>query len=102
MSIPFGKNLKNGRFKPETLPGRPCLAPGDLAWHQILEYGGLITRGSSDFHYKGINDDILNLIFRERYQEEIDRLKPDVDSILAAKIEELEKNKKSLLGTDNN
>ncbi|MCP4030958.1 MAG: hypothetical protein GY734_06905, partial [Herbaspirillum sp.] len=55
-----------------------------------LEFGDLITRGSSDFHYRGIPDDILDFIFRERYQYEIEMVRPDVSSDLAAKIRYLE------------
>jgi hypothetical protein len=65
---------------------------------KTLEYGGLITRGTSNFRFSGIPDDILDLIFRELYQEEIDQVKPDVGAELAAKVKDLEKDKKSLLG----
>jgi hypothetical protein len=68
---------------------------------RTLEYGDLITRGSSDFHYKGIPDDILDFIFRDRYQFEIHRVKPDVNIELTAKIETLEKDKKFLQGSLN-
>ncbi len=63
-----------------------------------LEYGGLVTRGRSDFHYQGIPDDILDLIFRERYQYEIEMVTPDVAFELSGKIESLEQEKKSLEG----
>ncbi|MCP4353844.1 MAG: hypothetical protein GY795_51005, partial [Desulfobacterales bacterium] len=63
-----------------------------------LEYGGLITRGSSDYHYKGIEDDILDIIFRERYQYEVDMVRPDVTAELLAKIRLLEDDRKSLEG----
>lgn len=65
---------------------------------KALEYGDLITRGTSNFRYSGIPDDILDLIFRELYQEEIDQVKPNIDSELALKVKELEKDKKSLQG----
>jgi hypothetical protein len=68
---------------------------------RTLEYGGLITRGTNDFRFSGIPDDILDLIFRERYQEEIDNVKPDVNNELTAKIKALEKDKKFLQGTLN-
>lgn len=68
---------------------------------RMLEYGDLIKRGSSDFRYCGIPDDILDLIFRARYQEEIYQVKPDIDSQLTAKITELEDEKKSLQGALN-
>ncbi|MDM8525326.1 hypothetical protein QUF80_18300 [Desulfococcaceae bacterium HSG8] len=63
-----------------------------------LEYGGLITRGSSDYHYKGIEDDVLDIIFRERYQYEVDMVRPDVSAELAEKIRLLEDDRKSLEG----
>ena len=66
-----------------------------------LEYGGLVTRGSSDFHYQGIQDDILDLIFRDRYQYEIEAVSPDISGELADKIKKLEKEKKSLEGALN-
>ena len=66
-----------------------------------LEYGGLVTRGSSDFHYQGIQDDILDLIFRDRYQYEIESVSPDISGELAGKIKALEKEKKSLEGALN-
>jgi hypothetical protein len=65
---------------------------------KVLEYGDLITRGTSNFRYSGIPDDILDLIFRELYQEEIDQVKPNIGSELASKVKELEKDKKSLQG----
>ncbi|NIM79564.1 MAG: hypothetical protein GTO20_12295 [Candidatus Aminicenantes bacterium] len=65
---------------------------------KTLEYGNLITRGTSNFRFSGIPDDILDLIFRQLYQEEIDQVKPDVGAELAAKVKDLEKDRKSLLG----
>jgi hypothetical protein len=65
---------------------------------ETLEYGGLVTRGSSDFHYQGIQDDILDLIFRDRYQYEIEAVSPDINGELAEKIRKLEKEKNSLEG----
>jgi len=65
---------------------------------RTLEYGGLVTRSSSDFHYQGIPDDILDLIFRERYQYEIENVTPDMSDELAGKIKTLEQDKKSLAG----
>ncbi|MDM8522023.1 hypothetical protein QUF80_01525, partial [Desulfococcaceae bacterium HSG8] len=63
-----------------------------------LEYGDLVTRGSTDYHYRGISDDILYLIFHDRYLYEIYRKKIDVRDELSAKVEELEKDKKALKG----
>ncbi|MDM8559745.1 hypothetical protein [Candidatus Parabeggiatoa sp. HSG14] len=68
---------------------------------RILEYGDLITMGSSNFRYCGIPDDILDLIFRDLYQEEIDRVKPNIADELTAKVAAWESEKKSLTGTLN-
>jgi hypothetical protein len=68
---------------------------------RTLEYGGLLTRGTNDFRFSGIPDDILDLIFRERYQEEIDNVKPDVNHELSTKIKSLEKDNKFMQGALN-
>lgn len=68
---------------------------------RTLESGDLITRGVSNIRYRGIPDDILDLIFRELYQEEIERVKPDIGSELAAKVQKLEREKCSLQGALN-
>jgi hypothetical protein len=66
-----------------------------------LEYGDLITKGVNNFRYSGIPDDILDLIFRELYQEEIEQVKPDISKELHDKVAALEKEKKSLRGALN-
>ncbi|MCP4698079.1 MAG: hypothetical protein GY862_14680, partial [Gammaproteobacteria bacterium] len=68
---------------------------------RILEYGDLITKGVSNFRYSGIADDILDLIFRELYQEDIALAKPDISKELHKKLATLEKEKKSLRGALN-
>ncbi len=70
---------------------------------RTLEYGDLITQGVNNFRYRGISDDILDLIFRELYQEEIEQVTPNVADELAAKAKVviLEKEKKSLQGALN-
>ncbi|KHD08455.1 hypothetical protein PN36_27710 [Candidatus Thiomargarita nelsonii] len=68
---------------------------------RTLEYGDLITQGVNNFRYRGISDDILDLIFRELYQEEIEQVKPNVAKELAGKVANLEKDKKSLQGALN-
>ncbi|MCP4695669.1 MAG: hypothetical protein GY862_02300, partial [Gammaproteobacteria bacterium] len=70
---------------------------------RILEYGDLITKGVSNFRYSGIPDDILDLIFRELYQEEIEQVKPDISKELHEKAAALkeDKEKKSLRGALN-
>ncbi len=55
-----------------------------------LENGDLITRGISRFRYSGIPDDILDLVFRELYEEEIGLVRTDIESDLAARVRELE------------
>ncbi len=66
-----------------------------------FEYGNLLTRGHTDFHYQGIPDDVLDLIFRVRYQYEIDHVEPDVPAELAAKVQALEDKNRSLQGALN-
>ena len=61
-----------------------------------LIYGDLITEGSSAYHYKGIADDVLYLIFYHKYQYEIYHQKSNVYGELYKKIESLEKDKKSM------
>jgi len=68
---------------------------------RTLVYGDLITKGSNDFRHSGIPDDILDLIFRDRYEEEIYRTRPDIPSELAARINKLEDHNKSLQGALN-
>jgi len=63
-----------------------------------LEYGGLIESTTSNYHYQGIPDDILDLIFRERYQYEIYKKQFDMKSELRERIDALEKNNRSLKG----
>jgi hypothetical protein len=61
-----------------------------------LIYGDLITEGSSAYHYKGIADDVLYLIFYHKYNYEIYHQKSDVQGELYKKIEHLENDKKSM------
>jgi hypothetical protein len=65
---------------------------------QALVYGGLIEGTASSYHYKGIPDDILDLIFRSRYQYEIYREKVDMKLELQKKVKALEKDNRSLKG----
>ena len=69
---------------------------------RALEYGDLIKRpGNSRFRYCGIPDDILDLIFRDLYQEEIDQVKPNIENELEAKVKALEQKNQSLQGMVN-
>jgi len=65
---------------------------------RALEYGDLITQGTNNFRYRGIEDDILDMIFRSLYQEEIERAQPNIEAELTAKVAALEMDKKSLQG----
>ncbi|MCP4153365.1 MAG: hypothetical protein GY757_36900 [bacterium] len=65
---------------------------------KTLLYGDLITRGSSAFRYCGIKDDILHLIFRLLYQEEIDLVEPNIGKELTTKVKALEKENRFLSG----
>ncbi len=55
----------------------------------ILKFGDLVTQGTNNFRYSGIPDDILDFIFRELYQEEIDQVSPDIDSELVGRMKAL-------------
>jgi len=68
---------------------------------EALKYGGLITQGVSSYHYRGIQDNILDMIFREKYLYEIYRQKPDTESDLKKKVSLLEHEVLSLKGTIN-
>jgi hypothetical protein len=63
---------------------------------RALEYAGLIESTTSSFHYQGIPDDILDLLFRERYQHEIYNKPFDIKSELRKTINDLEKDNRSL------
>ncbi len=52
----------------------------------ILESADLISRGSNYFRYQGINDDILDMILRHLYAEEVYQVKPSIAEELAAKV----------------
>ena len=68
---------------------------------RTFQYGDLITQGHTNFHYQGIADDVLDVIFRTLYQFEIERVEPDIPAELAARIHQLEDDKKSLQGALN-
>ena len=67
----------------------------------ILESGDLITQGSNNFRYRGIDDELLDLIFRDLYEEEIHRQKPNIAAELTAKVTKLKQQNQSLKGTLN-
>ncbi len=68
---------------------------------RTFQYGDLMTQGHTNFHYQGIADDVLDAIFRSLYQFEIERVEPDLPAELAARIHQLEDDKKSLQGALN-
>jgi hypothetical protein len=68
---------------------------------RTLIYGDLITEGSSAYHYKGISDHVLYLIFYHKYEFEIYHKQADVQGELYKKIESLEKDKSSMQGQIN-
>ncbi len=66
---------------------------------RTLAYGNLITLTASNFHYQGIPDDVLDIIFRQLYQYEIEQDRPDVRAELTEKLDGLQRERKSLRGT---
>ncbi|TGN99655.1 hypothetical protein PN36_35290, partial [Candidatus Thiomargarita nelsonii] len=67
-----------------------------------LETGDLITQGSSNFRYRGIEDDILDFIFRSLYEEEIHQKRPNIAAELTASVTAfLKKENQSLKGALN-
>jgi len=84
------------------LPNKGKLSESELEKKlRILESGDLITQGSNNFRYSGIPDDILDLIFRTLYQEEIEQVKPDIAQELTNQVVALKKDKQSLQGAYN-
>ncbi|MBF0395941.1 MAG: hypothetical protein HQK78_04165 [Desulfobacterales bacterium] len=68
---------------------------------EALARGDLIERGNTYSHYKGIPDDILDKIFRQRYQYEIDQEIPNFNTEMTTQIHELELKYESLQGKYN-
>ncbi len=66
-----------------------------------LVFGDLIGRGQSDFRYKGIPDDILDRVFRHRYQDEIEHHLPELKQEMTMQVEELKRAYQSLMGKYN-
>ncbi len=65
---------------------------------KTLVKGDLIGQGKTDYDYKGIPDDIFDLIFRSIYQKEIDSFVPDVKAELLEELAVLRQREKSLRG----
>ncbi len=55
---------------------------------KTLKFGDLVTQGTNNFRYSGIPDDILDFIFRDLYQEEIDNVSLDIGSELSDRVKE--------------
>jgi len=65
---------------------------------QELVKADLIDEGASDIRYKGLKDGTLNLVLRNRFQEEIMSFAPDFVKEFRDEIEILRKDKKALQG----
>jgi len=61
-----------------------------------LVYGGLISPTASNYHYRGIPDDVLDYIFRQRYHYEIYNQPIDIESEINTRVEALKKKNRSL------
>ncbi len=64
----------------------------------LLTEADVIEWGSSDIQFRGLQDGTLNLIIRNRFEEEIRGFVPDVKQEFQEKIRQLEKEKRSLQG----
>ncbi len=64
----------------------------------LLVEADVIEWGSSDIQFRGLQDGTLNLIIRNRFEEEIRGFVPDVKQEFQEKIRQLEKEKRSLQG----
>jgi hypothetical protein len=62
----------------------------------------LIERGVSDIQFRGLNDGTLNLVLRNRFEDEISGFIPDLKAEFIAEMMELKKDKKKLQGMLNN
>ncbi|MCP4106466.1 MAG: hypothetical protein GY749_13190 [Desulfobacteraceae bacterium] len=68
----------------------------------LLVEADVIEWGSSDIQFRGLQDGTLNLILRNRFEEEINGFVPDLKQEAHKQIRELEKEKKRLQGMLNN
>jgi hypothetical protein len=64
----------------------------------LMVEADVIEWGSSDIQFRGLQDGTLNLIIRNRFEEEIKGFIPDLKDEFREKIAQLEKEKKSLQG----
>jgi len=77
----------------------PTLPPNDIQQRlQELVKADLIKEGASDIRYKGLKDGTLNLVLRNRFQEEIKSFAPKFVEEFRDEVYKLKKDKKALLG----
>jgi len=65
---------------------------------QDLVKADLIKEGASDIRYKGLQDGTLNLVLRNRFQEEISSHAPNFVKEFSQEVEQLKKDKQRLQG----
>ncbi len=68
---------------------------------KILVVSDLINRGASDIEFRGLQDGTLNLIVRNRFEEELYDVKPNLTQEFQEKIEALTQKTRSLQGSLN-
>jgi len=68
---------------------------------KILVASDLIDRGTADVDFRGLQDGTLNLIVRNRFEEELYDVKPNLTQEFQDKIEELTKKTRFLQGSLN-
>jgi len=68
----------------------------------LLVEADVIEWGRSDIQFRGLQDGTLNLILRNRFEEEINGFVPDLKQEANEQIRELQKDKKRLQGKLNN
>ncbi len=68
----------------------------------ILVESDVIERGASDIQFRGLQDGTLNLILRNRFEEEINSFVPDLKQEFHAQLAKLETEKRRLQGMLNN
>ena len=64
----------------------------------LLSEADVLLRHSSDYQFSGLKDGTLNLILRERFEEEIEGFEPNLKTEFQARLAALEADKKSLQG----
>ena len=64
----------------------------------LLAESDVIDRGTSDIQFRGLQDGTLNLILRNRFEEEIDEFVPDLRVDFQKQIDELKRDRRQLRG----